>query len=71
MIGLAQAVRPEDKELEEILQYLVPLEAPKYQNNKELRKFILKINKFFVSGTTMYKKRNDGPPQKVLFKESQ
>ena len=71
LIGLAQAVRPEDKELEEILQYLVTLEVPGYQNIKELRKFILKTNKFFVSGTAMYKKRNDGPPQKVLFKESQ
>ena len=70
LIGLAQAIRPEDKELEEILQYLVTLEVPGYQNIKELRKFILKTNKFFVSGTAMYKKRNDGPPQKVLFKES-
>ena len=64
-VGLAQGTRPEDRELESILRYLVTLKAPKFNNPKDLRRFVLKTNKFFVSGNAMYRKRNDGPPQKV------
>ena len=69
-VGLAQSTRPEDRELESILRYLVTLKAPKFSDPKDLRRFVLKTNKFFVSGNAMYRKRNDGPPQKVIFNAS-
>jgi hypothetical protein len=66
-VVLVHTIRQEDKELESILRYLVTLEAPKFPTAKALRRFILKSNKFFIAGAAMYRKRNDGPPQKIIF----
>ena len=67
---LLQTVRPEDKNLEQILRYLVTLETPAFESRKELTKFVTKSNKYFVAGTAMYRRRTDGPPQKVVFDPS-
>jgi hypothetical protein len=64
---LLQTVRPEDKNLEEILRYLVTLTTPDLQSQKEIARFVSKTNKFFVAGNAMYRRRTDGPPQKVVF----
>ena len=62
-----EPVRPEDRELEAVLRYLVKLKAPKDRDPRKLRAFVQKANKFFVSDAAMYRRCIDGPPQKVIF----
>jgi hypothetical protein len=61
-VTLARSIRPEDKELETILCYLITLKAPEFRDSRELRRFVLKSNKFFVAGAAMYWRHHDSPP---------
>ena len=66
-IGLVSSLSEKDKELEEILRFLVTLKAPKFPSTKDLKSFLAKTQKFFVGETGMYRKKKEGPPQKVVF----
>ena len=65
MEGITSA--DQDKELENILRFLVTFSAPEFETAKDLKNFISKSNNYFVTKTGMYRRRKDAPPQKVIF----
>ena len=66
-IGVVSSLEGHDKELEEILRFLVTLKPPKFATAKLLKSFLAKAGRFFATENGMYRKRKDVPPQKVIF----
>lgn len=62
------AVRGEsDEELDQIMQFLVTLKIPRGLDDKGAKSFAQKASHFFIQGVSMYRKRGDLSPQKVIF----
>jgi hypothetical protein len=68
-IGILKGSDPheQDKELEDILRFLVTFSSPNFQTAKELKSFITKTHGYFVTNSGMYRRRKEAPPQKVIF----
>ena len=56
-----------EDELDQIMQFLITLELPWRLNEKERKAFAQKASRFYIQGLSMFKKRTNLPPQKVIF----
>ena len=65
--GLADTLEGKEGELEQTLCFLVTHKAPNFESAKDLKSFVRRSGRFFVTETGMYHQVKDRPPQKVIF----
>lgn len=68
-IGVVQTTDSQDGELEDILRFLVTLRTPESATVQEAKALITKSNKYFVTLSGMYRRKDNAPPRKVVFND--
>ena len=68
-IGVIQTTDSQDGELEDILQFLVTLKTPESATVREAKALITKSNKYFVTLSGTYRRKDNAPPRKVVFND--
>ncbi|KAI5891948.1 uncharacterized protein SCHCODRAFT_01056004, partial [Schizophyllum commune H4-8] len=55
-----------EKHLHQYSEFLDTLEAPAFETTQQRRRFLAKAMDFFKQEGTMYRRRGNQPPQKVI-----